>query len=462
MNDTIQIAGSKNRKRCAVYCRVSSDERLDQEFNSIDAQKEAGHAYIASQRAEGWIPVADDYDDPGYSGGNTDRPALKRLLADIERGRIDIVVVYKIDRLTRSLADFAKMVDVFDQHDVSFSAVTQQINSATSMGRLMLNVLLSFAQFEREVTSERIRDKIAAAKRKGMWMGGVPSIGYDVVNRQLVVNDAEAAVVRRIFEEMLTIGSPTQIAANLTAEGITTKAWTTQEGQTRSGTRIDKKYLHKLLRNRIYLGELSHKGNWYPGAHRPIIDRALWDKVHAVLAKDSHARSVETKIRSRTDALLRGLLYAPSGERMYPTYSSKRGHKYHYYVSKSESRFGAPGKSFARLPAPEIEAAVVAQIRTVLTSPESVAAVVRHIQRNGAQIDEATTVMAMGRLNDVWDQLFPVERHRIANLMIERIDLVHVGEVQGIKVKWRELGWDALIGEFAPGEIGAELLEVEG
>ena len=462
MNDTLQIAGSKNRKRCAVYCRVSSDERLDQEFNSIDAQKEAGHAYIASQRAEGWIPVADDYDDPGYSGGNTDRPALKRLLADIERGLIDIVVVYKIDRLTRSLADFAKMVDVFDLHDVSFSAVTQQINSATSMGRLMLNVLLSFAQFEREVTSERIRDKIAAAKRKGMWMGGVPSIGYDVVNRQLVVNEAEAAVVRRIFAEMLTIGSPTQIAANLTAEGITTKAWTTQEGQTRSGTRIDKKYLHKLLRNRIYLGELSHKGNWYPGAHPPIIDRTLWDKVHAVLAKDSHARSVETKIRSRTDALLRGLLYAPSGERMYPTYSSKRGHKYHYYVSKSESRFGAPGKSFARLPAPEIEAAVVAQIRTVLTSPESIAAVVRHIQRNGAQIDEATTVMAMGRLNDVWDQLFPVERHRIANLMIERIDLVHIGEVQGIKVKWRELGWDALIGEFAPREIGAELLEVEG
>ena len=460
MNDTLQIAGSKNRKRCAVYCRVSSDERLDQEFNSIDAQKEAGHAYIASQRAEGWIPVADDYDDPGYSGGNTDRPALKRLLADIERGLIDIVVVYKIDRLTRSLADFAKMVDVFDLHDVSFSAVTQQINSATSMGRLMLNVLLSFAQFEREVTSERIRDKIAAAKRKGMWMGGVPSIGYDVVNRQLVVNDAEAAVVRRIFAEMLTIGSPPQIAANLTAEGITTNAWTTQEGQTRSGTRIDKKYLHKLLRNRIYLGELSHKGNWYPGAHPPIIDRALWDKVHAVLAKDSHARSVETKIRSRTDALLRGLLYAPSGERMYPTYSSKRGHKYHYYVSKSESRFGAPGKSFARLPAPEIEAAVVAQIRTVLTSPESVAAVVRHIQRNGAQIDEATTVMAMGRLNDVWDQLFPVERHRIANLMIERIDLVHIGEVQGIKVKWRELGWDKLIGEFAPREIGAELMEV--
>jgi len=348
-----EIASTKTRKRCAVYCRVSTDERLDQECNSIDAQKEAGHAYIASQRPEGWIPVADDYDDPGYSGGNTDRPALKRLLADIDAGKVDIVVVYKIDRLTRSLADFAKMVDLFDRRNVSFSAVTQQINSATSMGRLMLNVLLSFAQFEREVTGERIRDKIAAAKRKGMWMGGVPSIGYDVVNRQLVINEAEAAVVRRIFAEMLTIGSPTQIAANLTLEGITTKAWTTQEGQTRSGTRIDKKYLHKLLRNRIYLGELriylgelSHKGNWYPGAHPPIIDQALWDKVHAVLAKGGHARSVETKIRSRTDALLRGLLYAPSGERMYPTYSNKKGHKYHYYVSKSESRFGAPGKSY--------------------------------------------------------------------------------------------------------------------
>jgi hypothetical protein len=348
---------------------------------------------------------------------------------------------------------------------VSFSAVTQQINSATSMGRLMLNVLLSFAQFEREVTGERIRDKIAAAKRKGMWMGGVPPLGYDVVNRQLVINEAEAAVVRRIFEEMLTIGSPTRIAANLTAENITTKAWTTQEGRVRTGTRIDKKYIHKVLRNRIYLGELSNRGQWYPGAHAPIIDQVLWDKVHAVLAKDSHARSVETKIRSRTDALLRGLLYAPSGERMYPTYSRKNGRKYHYYVSKSESRFGAPGKIYQRLPAPEIEAAVVAQIRTVLTSPESIAAVVRHIrqsrQMSGAKIDEATVVMAMGRLNDVWDQLFPVERHRIANLMIERIDLVHVGEVQGIKIKWRELGWDALIGEFAPRSIGAELLEAE-
>jgi len=456
-----EIATGKARKRCAVYCRVSTDERLDQEFNSIDAQKEAGLASIASQRAEGWIAVPDDYIDPGFSGGNLERPGLKRLLADIEAGKIDIVVVYKIDRLTRSLSDFSRLIEVFERHKVSFVAVTQQFNTTTSMGRLMLNVLLSFAQFEREVTGERIRDKIAVAKRKGIWMGGVPPLGYDVENRLLVINEAEAAVVRRIFEEMLTIGSPTQIAAILTSEGVTTKAWTTQEGQTRRGARMDKKYLHKLLRNRIYLGELSHNGKWYPGAHPPIIARDLWDQVHAVLTQDGRTRSAETKIRSRTDALLRGLLYSPSGERMYPTYTRKNGRQYLYYVSRSESRFGAPGKSYERLPAPEIEAAVVAQIRTVLTSPESITSVVRHIRHTGAQIDEASTVLAMGRLNDVWDQLFPVERHRIANLMIARIDLVHVGEVQGIKVKWRELDWDQLIGEFAPRGIGAELLEVE-
>ena len=461
---------TKPRKRCAVYCRVSSDERLDQSFNSIDAQREAGQAYIASQRAEGWIPVSDDYDDPGYSGGNTERPALKRLLADIQAGRVDIVVVYKIDRLTRSLADFAKMVEVFDRHGVSFSAVTQQINSATSMGRLMLNVLLSFAQFEREVTGERIRDKIAAAKRKGMWMGGVPPLGYDVQNRLLVINEAEAGVVRRIFQEMLTIGSPTQIAARLTAEGVTTKVWTTQDGRTRTGARIDKKYLHALLRNRIYLGELPLTGSWFPGAHPPVIDRDLWDRVHAVLARDSHSRSVQTKLRSRTDSLLRGLLYTPSGEKMYPTYSrsSPTGQAYRYYVSRSESRFGAADKDFSRIPAREIEAPVLAQIKSVLTSPEAISAVVQQIHQSGVaaagKVDEATAVLSMGRIGDVWDQLFPAEQHRIVNLMIERIDLVQdqvSQELQGINVRWRKLGWADLVREFRPCSIGAELLEVE-
>ena len=215
MNAAVLPITQAARKRCAVYTRKSSDEGLDQEFNSIDAQREAGQAYIASQRNEGWISVADDYDDPAYSGGTMERPALKRLLADIEAGKVDIIVVYKIDRLSRSLADFARMVEIFDRNGVSFSAVTQQINSATSMGRLVLNVLLSFAQFEREVTGERIRDKIAASKRKGLWMGGRPPLGYDVVQRRFVVNEREAAIVRRIFEGFARVQSVTELVRSL-------------------------------------------------------------------------------------------------------------------------------------------------------------------------------------------------------------------------------------------------------
>jgi len=444
-------------KRCAVYCRVSSDERLDQSFNSIDAQREAGQAFIKSQSSEGWIAVPDDYEDGGFSGGNMERPALKRLLADIEAGRVNMVVVYKIDRLSRSLADFARMVETFDRYRVSFSAVTQQINSATSMGRLMLNVLLSFAQFEREVTGERIRDKIAASKRKGLWMGGVPPLGYEVANRLLVVNETEAELVRRIFGEMLTIGSPTRIAQGLASEGITTKAWTTQDGQVRSGTQMDRKYLYKLLRNRIYLGELSHKGSWFPGAHLPVIDHGLWGQVHEVLARDPHVRSVDTQTRESTDALLRGLLFGPSGDPMYPTYASKNKRKYRYYVSKAEMRFGAAGKTHDRIPAAEVEAATVNQVKTVLSSPEAITAVCKSIELQGLQINEDEIVMGLHQLGEAWEQLYPAERIRIVKLMIERVDLV----AGGLKVKWHALGWKELIKEFAAKGIGAELVEME-
>ena len=457
MSTTTRDSSSKPRKRCAVYCRVSSDERLEQEFNSIDAQKEAGHAYVTSQRSEGWIPVVDDYDDPGFSGGNTERPGLKRLMADIERGQVDIVVVYKIDRLTRSLADFSKMVEVFERQGVSFVSVTQQFNTTTSMGRLMLNVLLSFAQFEREVTGERIRDKIAASKRKGLWMGGVPPLGYDVVNRLLVVNETEAELVRRIFTEMLTIGSPTRIAQGLASEGITTKAWTTQDGQVRSGNKIDRKYLYKLLRNRIYLGELSHKGSWFAGAHAPIIDHGLWGRVHEVLARDPHVRSVDTQTRESTDALLRGLLFGPTGDPMYPTYASKNKHKYRYYVSKAEMRFGAAGKTHTRIPAEEVEAATVNQIKTVLSSPEAITAVCKSLELQRIQMKEDVIVMNLHQLGMAWEQLHQVECIRIVRLMIERIDLV----TGGLKVKWHALGWKELIIEFGAKGIGAELVAME-
>ncbi len=251
--------------RCAVYTRKSSEEGLEMAFNSLDAQREA---YIASQKPEGWVPMDDRYDDGGISGATLERPALARLLADIKAGRIDIVVVYKIDRLSRPLTDFVKLVEVFDAHHVTFVSITQQFNTTTPMGRLTLNILLSFAQFEREVTAERICDKIAASRRKGMWMGGNPPLGYDVKDRKLVVNTQEAAVVRMIFERFTAVGSATQLARTLRAEGVVTKR----------GKPIDKGTLYRLINNRVYIGEAVHKGKSYPGEHEAIVPRALWDR----------------------------------------------------------------------------------------------------------------------------------------------------------------------------------------
>ena len=416
-------------KRCAVYCRVSSDERLDQSFNSIDAQKEAGHAFIKSQSHEGWIAVADDYDDGGFSGGNMERPALKRLMADIQMGKVDIVVVYKIDRLSRSLADFARMVDVFDRHRVSFSAVTQQINSATSMGRLMLNVLLSFAHFEREVTGERIRDKIAASKAKGMWMGGIPPLGYDVVERKLVVNEREAALVRDIFRRYGEHGSAARLVRELDIEGHTTKAWVTQTGRQRSGRTIDQQYLFSLLRNRIYLGEICNHGTWHPAQHEAIMPQGLWDAAHAFIERRKQAPREHA---AKHPALLAGLLFAPDGQRMLHSFVKKKnGRQYRYYVPYLHKRRNA-GASLSpdaldvgHLPAAEIENAVLAQIHAALSAPQMLIAVWRACQQHpaGSTLDEAQVVVAMQHIGDVWAQLFPAEQQRITRLLIERVQL---------------------------------------
>src|SRR5512144_3161481 len=324
--------------RCGVYTRVSTDERLDMEFNSLDAQREAALSYIASQKHEGWILVGDRYDDGGFSGGTMDRPALQRLLRDVETGRIDVVVVYKVDRLSRSLIDFARIVEVFDKHNVSFVSITQQFNTTTSMGRLTLNILLSFAQFEREVIGERIRDKFAASRRKGMWMGGTPPLGYDVRDRKLAVNETEADLVRLIFSRFLRVGSATQLAQELRRAGHATKSWTTQDGKLRLGKPIDKGALYKILKNRLYLGEAVHKGTPYVGEHEAIIDRATWDKVHAILAENTVARANGT--RAQTPALLRGLIFAPGGRAMTPSHSRKNGRLYRYYVSSDAIRQG--------------------------------------------------------------------------------------------------------------------------
>src|ERR1700724_2352784 len=322
------LARTGSTIRCAIYTRKSSDEGLEQEFNSLDAQREACEAYIVSQRHAGWVALADMYEDGGLSGGTMERPTLKRLLEDITAGKVQIVVVYKVNRLTRSLADFAKIVDVLDAHNASFVSVTQQFNTTTSMGRLTLNMLLSFSQFEREIAGERIRDKIAASKKKGMWMGGNVPLGYDVKDRKLVIDEEEAATVRMIFERFLKVGSATLVARALNAEGVTT----------RRGKPIDKGFLYKLLNNRVYIGDAVHKGTAYPGEHAAIVDRDLWNRVHGILQESPRVRARHT--RTTEPALLTGLIFGPAGGAMSPTYTRKAGGLYRYYVSQSVLKLG--------------------------------------------------------------------------------------------------------------------------
>jgi DNA invertase Pin-like site-specific DNA recombinase len=397
--------------RCAIYTRKSSEEGLGMEFNSLDAQREACEAYIASQRSEGWVELAERYDDGGFSGGTLERPALKRLLADIEERRIDVVVVYKIDRLSRSLMDFAKLVEVFDRGSVTFVSVTQSFNTTTSMGRLTLNILLSFAQFEREVIGERIRDKFAASRKKGMWMGGVVPFGYRVENRKLVINENEARIIRMLFERFIKIGSATTLARALTTEGVTT----------RTGRPIDKGVLYKLLRNRVYIGEAVHRCIAYPGEHEAIIGRSIWDKVHAILSESPRLRANQT--RARTPALLKGLIFTGAGRAMSPTHSRRRGRLYRYYVSQSVLKGEREPGSLARVPAAEVEAIVVAKVRAMLRDPKIVAGVFRAARSQAPGLTEADARAALERFDPLWEELFPAEQARIVQLLVARVEV---------------------------------------
>ncbi|MBI1209258.1 MAG: recombinase family protein [Azospirillum sp.] len=428
--------------KCAIYTRKSSEEGLDMEFNSLDAQREACAAYIASQKAEGWWPVPDRYDDGGISGGTLERPALKRLLADIEAGRVDIVAVYKVDRLSRSLLDFSKLVEAFDQKNVSFVSITQQFNTTTSMGRLTLNILLSFAQFEREVIGERIRDKFAASRRKGMWMGGIPPLGYDVVERKLVVNAVEAERVRHIFRRFVELGSATELVRELAAAGHRTKCWTTQDGKVREGVRFNKGFLYKLLANRIYLGEAVHKGVSFPGEHEALIDQKTWDRVHALLAENTQKRG--TRVRAETPALLKGLLFGPGGAAMSPTHTRKNGRLYRYYVSQTAIKNGYESCPIRTVPAGEIENAVVAQLRGLLRAPEIIVRTWKQAAEDGDALPERDVTAALQSLDPLWDELFPAEQARIVRLLVARADL----GTEGVRIDLRADGIGALVNEL--------------
>lgn len=380
------------RVRCAIYTRKSSDEGLEQDFNSLDAQREACEAYVASQAGEGWMASATRYDDGGLSGSTLERAALQALLADIERGGIDIMVVYRVDRLTRSLLDFAKLVEVFDTAQVSFVSVTQAFNTTNSMGRLTLNMLLSFAQFEREVTAERIRDKFAASKRKGMWMGGVPPLGYEPDGRSLKIVEPHAALVRRVFALYLELGTVRAVAEHLEAEGIRTPVRTMiGSGREFGGRSFSGGQIYRLLSNPIYIGEITSGEERWPGLHDAIINRKIWDRVQILRANNRHAH--RTKTNARDPSLLAGLLFDADGEPLVATHATKGGRRYRYYASRSLQRGGKAGANGLRIPAREIEQLVCCRLAAMLEDPLKLAADL------GASIDAAgfDKVSALGR-----------------------------------------------------------------
>ncbi len=431
-----------HKQRCAVYTRVSKDERLDMAFNSVDAQREACEAYVASQKPEGWVLLEGYYEDGGFSAATLERPALQRLLADIEA-----------DRLVRALMDFAKLVELFEAHGVTFVSITQSFNTTTSVGRLTLNILLSFAQFEREVTGERIRDKIAASRKKGMWMGGTPPHGYDVKDRRLVVNKTEAVLVRTIFEHFIACGSATVLVKELAAEGHTTKIWITAAGRQRPGKQIDKGHLYRLLNNRVYLGEAVHRGTPYPGEHKAIVPRALWDKAHAILAENVRRRGSRT--RAKTPAPLKGLLRCKACKAaMTPSHTTNRGRTYRYYVCLKSIKNGAATCEIGSIAAAEIEGVVTGQVRRLLQTPEIAARTIAACNETDGDepaVNEREVVEALGRLDDVWEELFPPEQARIIRLLVQGIEVAP----DGVDVHLRIAGIHSLAGELMH-EVPAE------
>ena len=406
--------------RCAIYTRKSSEEGLEQDFNSLDAQRESCEAYIKSQKHEGWQAIETYYDDGGISGGTMERRALKHLLGDIQSGKVNVVVVYKVDRLTRSLSDFARIVETFDNHNVSFVSVTQQFNTTTSMGRLTLNVLLSFAQFEREVTGERIRDKIAASKKKGMWMGGPLPLGYDTEERKLIVNKAEARVVRHIFRRYAVIGSVRELKEELDAKGVVSKARCSRNGRRTGGVPLARGALYLMLQNRIYLGEIVHKNKSYPGKHDAIIEKALWETVQGKLS----ANRVERKTggAAKEPSLLAGLLYDDLAQRLTPSHANKNGKRYRYYISRplttGNRTQAAAGR---RIPAGEIEGLVLRRIQDYLGNHTEVfEAISRHVQD---VVDQKRLVDLASNLSKKWSTLAPAEVRSILIALVARIEI---------------------------------------
>ena len=421
-------SNSVGNRRCAIYTRKSSEEGLEQDFNSLHAQREACEAFIASQRGEGWRLIKTTYDDGGLSGGTMERPALRRLLTDIEQGQVDVIVVYKVDRLTRSLADFAKMVEVFDAHGVSFVAVTQQFNTTTSMGRLTLNVLLSFAQFEREVTGERIRDKIAASKKKGIWMGGFVPVGYLKRGRGLVIDEREAKTVHLIFRRYNQLKSVRLLKQDLDRRGLVSKVRTGRNGLKLGGKAYSRGKLYKLLSNPIYKGEIRHLKTCHPGLHEPVIGSRLWERTQRLLAE--HAVRRPNGTAKPNPSPLAGKLIDENGQALTPTHAVSKGRRHRYYVSRvllTEGASVAAGNGW-RLPAQEIECGVAAAATTLLGDKS---AWVTAIQERGIETHEIRPILAQAA--DWAGKLRSSAQAEALATLVDRVDLMR----SGFKLKLR-------------------------
>ena len=420
------------RNRCAIYTRKSTEEGLEQEFNSLDAQSESCAAYILSQAGEGWEDARRIYSDGGILGGHMERLGLKDMLSDIEAGHIDVIVVYKVDRLTRSLADFAKLVEIFDAHDVSFVSVTQAFNTTNSMGRLTLNVLLSFAQFEREVTAERIRDKIAASKKKGKWMGGLVPLGYDVIDKKLIVNDREAKVIRLIFETFQTLGSVSKVKQELDQQGITTKVrYRKNRGLISSdkdsqkliktgGLPFHRGHLYQILSNPLYIGKVRHKDKVYEGKHEALIPQELWDTVQTKLKSNSPKRTRPTN--TKTISLLKGILFDQTGDRLGPSHLKKSGRNYSYYISRRLIKGEIDDGTGWRLPAKEIETHVVKLLTALLNDQARILNLVEKGRANGGSITSKEVQGISQKAEDLTKQLSDKRPSRQRGVILELVE----------------------------------------
>ena len=410
---------SPSKKRCAIYTRKSSEEGLEQSFNSLDAQREACESYIKSQQHEGWIKLPVYYDDGGFSGGNTERPALQQLINDIKTEKIDVVVVYKVDRLSRSLADFIRLVDLFDNHNVSFVSVTQQFNTSGSMGRLTLNVLLSFAQFEREVTSERIRDKIAASKQRGMWMGGAIPLGYDVIDKTLVVNEIEAKIVQHIYNRYLELGCVRKLKEELDAEGYVSKVRKTNQCHG-GGKPFGRGALYSLLKNPLYIGKVTHQGKLYEGQHATILEKPLWDAAQNLLNKNRQNNQSRNSVKD--PSLFAGLIYDDNQNSMSPAHTRKGHRRYRYYVSQAVLQYReADAGSVLRISAKTIEDPTIKRLMQCLQTPKELLEVFSHIKlcanKQTTIIKNATTFVKN------WDDLLPSKKIDGLKIIIRNIQV---------------------------------------